>query len=179
MVGHQDKDPPPMTSDMLPHAKLIHEISRQQTEDLEDLLTLIRQITDAKDLVAYSSLNREIAEDAVDLLYSVACTASLAGYRRDEPSRLVVGSLPDITEALEQLREELIRLRPSMLRALRRSRQTVVYARAWSVLVLALDAAGPDRAVVQMYSPVSARSGDAQGDAQQHAEDLFSDNAPA
>lgn len=168
-----------MALDMLPHATLIHAISRQQTEDLTDLLTLISQINDAKELVAYSSLNREVSEDAVDLLYSVACTASLAGYRRDEPSRLIIGSLPEITDLLDQTREELIRLRPSMLRALRRSRQTVVYARAWSVLVLALDAAGPDLPVVQMYSPVSARSGDPQGDAQQHAEDLYADNSPA
>lgn len=169
-----------MAFDMLPHASLLHAISRQQTEDLDALLTLISQIDNAKALVAYSSLNRETAEDAVDLLYSVACTASLAGFRRDEPSRLVVGSLPEITDSLGQIRDELIRLRPSMLRALRRGRQTVIYARAWSTLVLAVDAAGPDLPVVLMYSPVSARSGDPQGDAQQHAEDLFSDNnAPA
>ncbi|WP_347138972.1 hypothetical protein [Paracoccus sp. SSK6] len=168
-----------MALDMLPHASLIHAISRQQTEDLTDLFTLISQISDAKELVAYSSLNREVSEDAVDLLYSVACTASLAGYRRDEPFRLIIGSLPEIVDLLDQTRAELIRLRPSMLRALRRSRQTVSYARAWSVLILALDAAGPDLPVVQMYSPVSARSGDPQGDAQQHAEDIYADNTPA
>lgn len=169
-----------MALDMLPHASLLCAIQRQQTEDLETLLTRIAQISDAKALVAYSSLNREVADEAVDLLYSVACTASLAAFRRDEPSRLVIGSLPEITDTLSQICDELIRLRPSMLRALRRGRQTVIYARAWATLVLALDAAGPDLPVVLMYSPVSARSGDPQGDAQQIAEDIFSDNnAPA
>lgn len=168
-----------MPLDMLNYTKFLVAISAQQTEDLTDLLTLISQVSDAKELVAYSSLNRDISEDAVDLLYSVACTASLAGYRRDEPSRLIIGSLPEIVDLLDQIRVELIRLRPSMLRALRRGRQTVIYARAWSVLVIALDASGPDLPVVQMYSPISARSRDPQGDAQLHAEDLYADNSPA
>lgn len=169
-----------MAFDALPNCKLITAIEAQQTDDLEALFSRIAQMSDARDLVAYSSLNRELAEDVADLVYSVACTASLAGYRREEPSRLIVGTLSEITDMLDQIRAELIRLRPSMLRALRRGRQTVVYARAWSTLVLALDAAGPDLPTMLMYSPVSARSGDPQGDAQVIAEDHFTnDNAPA
>lgn len=169
-----------MTFDIEPHGKLIGAIATQQMDDLTTVLARVSVVDDAKTLTAYSSLNREIAEEAAELLYSAACTASLAGYRREEPSRLVVGSLPEITGILDQIRDELIRLRPSMLRSLRRSRQTVVYARAWATLVLALDASGPDLPTIGMYSGVPARSCDPQGDAQLIAEAVFEDNeAPA
>lgn len=169
-----------MAFDMDPHFKLISEIATQQLTDLNAVLGRVSAAEDAKGLTAYSSLNREVADEAAELLYSAACTASLAAYRREEPSRLVVGSLPEITEILDQIRAELIRLRPSMLRSLRRSRQTVVYARAWATLVLALDAAGPDLPTVVMYSSVPARSCDPHGDAQLIAEAVFEDDeAPA
>lgn len=166
-----------MPFDMDPHYKLISEIATQQITDLNAVLARVSAAEDAKGLTAYSSLNREVADEAAELLYSTACTASLAAYRREEPSRLVVGFLPEILEILDRIREELIRLRPSMLRSLRRSRQTVVYARAWATLVLALDAAGRDLQTIIMYSSVPARSCDPQGDAQMIAEDFFEEAA--
>lgn len=169
-----------MPYDMDPHFKLISEIAAQQLTDLNAVLARVSAAQDAKGLTAYSSLNREVADEAAELLYSAACTASLAAYRREEPSRLVVGYLPEILEILDRIRDELIRLRPSMIRSLRRSRQTVIYARAWAILVLALDAAGRDLQTIIMYSSVPARSCDPQGDAQLIAEAVFEeDEAPA
>lgn len=168
-----------MPFDAEPHGKLIGAIADLQTEDLTEVLTRVSAAQDAKALTAYCSINRDLAEDAAELLYSVACTASLASYRRDEPSRLVVGDLQEVTETLDQIRAELIRLRPSMVRSLRRSRQTVVYARAWATLVLALDAAGRDSPTLIMYAPIPQHTRDPQGDAQMAAEDHFDDCRPA
>lgn len=168
-----------MPFDAEPHGKLIGAIADLQTEDLTEVLTRVSTAEDAKGLTAYCSINRDLAEDAAELLYSVACTASLAAYRREEPSRLVVGDIQEITDTLDQIRAELIRLRPSMIRSLRRSRQTVVYARAWATLVLALDAAGRDLPTIVMYAPVPQLTRDPQGDAQVAAEDHFNDCRPA
>lgn len=149
----------------------------QTTADLQDLLDLTRAAKSPAELLGYSSVNRLPRAEAIETPIAGAYYASLASYRRDEePQDDFGGDLPRVVELLDQIRNELLRLGPALVPTLRRGRQTVGFARAWTTLWLALDAVPvADLPGVVMFSPISPFSRDPQGDSQVTAEDHFGD----
>lgn len=157
----------------------------QPFADLKELLKSVREAQNAAQLLGYSVVNRGAREEAIERPISGAYYASLSSYRRDEPAQyhfngflldddFMPSRSGEIVALLDQVRAELLRLFPSFKHTLRRGRQTVGFARAWTTLWLALDAVpAADLPAIVMFSPVSPRSCDPQGDAQFAAEEHY------
>lgn len=162
---------------------LIRAISEQVMTDLHDLETRFLSAKKARDLSPESIGYGRGVEEHVELIVSVIAIASLAEYRRGEPSS--VHRLPfacdvqEVRERLDRIRSILLPLAENAPAYYRCRRYRVPYARALSALFLALDAIPEDRPDLTMqvlaFAPISQLSGDPQGDAQEWGERVDAD----
>lgn len=157
---------------------LIRAISDQVMTDLHDLETRFLSAKRARDLSPESIGYGRGVEEHVELIVSVIAIASLAEYRRGEPSsvyrRPFACSVEEVRERLDRIMSILLPLAQKSPAYYRCRRYHVPYARALSALFLALDAIPEDRPDLTMqvlaFAPISQLYCDPQGDAQEWGE---------